>query len=361
MDGNIGYQASGRIPIRGPKDQGVVPVPGWNGEHEWQGFIPYEKLPFFLNPASGFIATANNQVAPNNYPYQLSYKYFSGYRAIRINTLLSKSQKLTPADMRTIQADTYSLFAEALRPGLLAIIKPENDLQTKALEQLKKWDLYLETNRVGASIFETWYMFMLHNTLNDELGDGLVNWYQTAVPTNETTMVEWMADPNTVWFDDVSTPQRETRDEIAQRSFADAVKWLSEHYGTDPGQWQWGRMHTTTFIDDPLGRSGIPIVESIVNGGPVASPGGRSTVNQAGYNWPDQPFSVYHGTAQRMIIDLSDWDLMQAVNSTGQSGLIFHPNFKDQITMWQKVEYRPVPFTRAAVEKSAEFRLTFTP
>ncbi|CAG0933460.1 penicillin amidase [Thermoflexales bacterium] len=361
VDGNIGYQATGKIPIRGPKHSGAVPVPGWTGEYEWQGFIPYEKLPFFLNPSSGFIATANNQVTPDGYPYQLCSNYFAGYRAIRITNLLSEPQKFTSEDMRTIQADTYSLSAENLRPGLLAILGSEDELQTKVLAQLKAWDLYLEPDRVGASIFETWYLFMLHNTLSDELGDDLAYWYQVDIPTGETTLLEWMSDPNTLWFDNVSTPQRETRDEIVQRSFADAVKWLSDRYGADPDQWQWGRIHTTTFVNDPLGQSGIPLLEAIVNAGPVASPGGMSTVNQSWYSWPNRPFSAFHGTAQRMIVDLSDWDLMLDVNSTGQSGHLFHPNFKDQIFMWQKVEYRPMPFMRAAVEKNAAAILILTP
>lgn len=361
VDGNIGYQATGLIPIRGPQHQGVVPVPGWTGEYEWQGFVPYDELPAFSNPQNGFISTANNQVTPDDYPYQLSYRYFSGYRALRIASLLSKPEKLTSADMGTIQADTYSLSAEALRPGLLAILKPENELQAKALDQLTTWDLYLETDRVGASIFETWYLFMVHNTLGDELNDDLANWYQANIPTGETTLLEWMSDPNTPWFDNVNTPQQETRNEIVQSSFAEAVNWLSEHYGGDPGQWEWGKIHTTTFINDPLGRLGNPLVNALVNGGPIASSGGISTINQSWYSWPDQPFNAFHGTSQRMIIDLSDWDLMLNVNSTGQSGHLFHPNLKDQISLWQKAEYRSMPFTRNAVEKNATAILTLTP
>lgn len=362
LEGNIGYQAAGKIPIRNAQHSGKEPIPGWSGEYEWQGYIPYEKLPSFLNPPAGFIATANNKVGPDDYPYQLSYQYFPGYRALRINQLLSATEKATPADMRTIQADTYSLAAEALRPYLVTAAQPQTELESKALDEMKAWDLYLETDRVGASIYEAWYMFLIQDTVNDELGNGLGGWYQQDIRTNEPTMVEWMKDPHTVWFDDVTTSaQKETRDDIIRRSFGEAVKWLSDHYGGDPQQWQWGRIHTTTFINDPLGRSGIPVLESLVNAGPIASPGDMSTVNQAWYGWPDQPFGVFHGTSQRMIIDLSNWDLMLAVNSTGQSGHLFHPNSKDQISMWQKVEYHPVPFTRAAVEKSAQAILTLIP
>ena len=95
--------------------------------------------------------------------------------------------------------------------------------------------------------------------------------------------------------------------------------------------------------------------------GPIATAGGTETINQASFNEHNPTFAVVHGSSQRMIMDLSDWDLMLAINTTGQSGHLFHPNFKDQISMWQKVEYHPVPFTRAAVEKNAEATLILIP
>ncbi len=363
-NGNVGYQATGKIPIRTPHHSGKVPVPGQSGDYEWQGYIPYEKMPTLFNPPTGFIATANNKVAPDDYPYQLSCEITPGYRATRITNLLSSlssEHRLTSIDMSTIQADTYSLGAETLRPYILAAIKPEDDIQTKSLEKLKAWNLYIATDQVGASIYETWFQFMLHDTIVDEIGSAMGNSFHSSAFDQAYLLADWMTNPDNVWFDDVTTPQRETRDDIIRRSFTDTVKWLSEHYGTDPGQWMWGRLHTTTFINDPLGQSGIPFVDAIVNGGPVASPGGMSTVNQAIYSWQDPRFSVEVGASQRMIIDLSNWDLMLAINSTGQSGHIFHPNFKDQIPLWQNVEYRPVPFTRNAVEKSADVKLILMP
>jgi penicillin G amidase len=318
-------------------------------------------LPTFFNPPAGFIATANNRVAPDNYPYQLSYQYFPGYRALRINSLLSGMLKATVADMRTIQGDTYALSAEALCPYVLAAVKPGNDLEVKSLDQLKTWDLRLETDRIGGSIYETWYLFMLQNTVNDELGADLGNWYQVDILTSQPTLVEWMADPNNIWFDDVTTSKRETRDDIIHRSFTDAVNWLSAHYGGDISQWEWGRLHTTTFVNAPLGQSGISPIEALVNVGPVASPGDMSTVNQSWYTWPNHPFNAFHGTSQRVIIDLSNWDNMLAVNSTGQSGNILSPNFKDQVSLWQKIEYHSVPFTRDAVEKNANAILILVP
>lgn len=361
--GNIGYQATGKIPIRAPQHSGKEPVPGWSGDYEWQGYIPYEKMPTLFNPTSGFIVTANNKVAPDDYPYQLSYEAAPGYRATRITNLLSSlsaSHALTMADMRNIQADTYSLGAEALRPYLLTALKPENDLQAKALEQLKAWNLSLATDQVGASIYETWFQFMLRDTMSDELGSDIERSYHTYAP-DAFILIDWMSNPDNSWFDDTTTPTRETRDDIIRRSFTNAVTWLSERYGADLNQWSWGHLHTATFIYNPLGRSGIPFVDAIVNGGPVAAPGGTSTVNQAVYSWVEPRFSVDLGASQRIVIDLSDWDATLAVNSTGQSGHIFHPNLKDQIPLWQNVEYHPSPFTQSAIEKITVDKLILMP
>ena len=360
VEGNVGYQAAGRIPIRTPHHTGDLPVPGWTGEYEWQGFIPFDELPSVLNPPTGFIATANNRVISDDYPYQLCNEWFPGYRVRRINDLLTAGDHFTIEDMQDIQAQTYSLPAEALRPYLLAI-QPEDDLQVEALAYVEAWDLYFEMDRVGASIYETWYMFMLQNVVGDELGEDLTWRYQQGIRKHVPMMIELMTDPDNAWFDDVNTPEIETRDDIVRRSLADAVNWLSEWYGQDPRRWEWGRLHTATFTHTPLGQSGIAPLDRIFNSRTVPAPGSQFSVNMGWYSWPDQPFSVFHGTAQRMIVDLGNWDNVLAIHTPGQSEHLFHPHREDLISMWQNVEYHIFPFTQEAVEESAETTLTLTP
>src|SRR5206468_2296625 len=136
VDGNIGYQTPGRIPIRAPGHQGVVPVSGWTGTYEWQGYIPFDQLPHVLNPSRGFLATANNKIVSDDYPFMLANEWDPGYRAKRITDLLAANNKVTLQDMQTIQADTYSLAAEAMVPYLLAI-QPQDDRQARALDQVR--------------------------------------------------------------------------------------------------------------------------------------------------------------------------------------------------------------------------------
>lgn len=361
VEGNIGYQATGKTPIRVEGHQGLLPVPGWTAEYEWQGFIPFEEMPSAYNPSTGFLLTANNQVVSDDYPYTLCLDWFPGYRAQRIQDLLAASDHHTVEDMAYIQAQTFSLPAKELRPYLLSI-EPETEIQTEALDLVEAWDLYFETDRVGASIYQTWYAFMLRNTIRDELGPAMGNEYIAGKygrhgSQHVPLMIEWMANPDNPWFDDISTPEVENRDDIIRRSLADAIKWLSERYGKDPQGWQWGRIHTLTF-PHALGKASL--LGKIFNSKTIAARGDNFTVNEASFTW-SQPFPANHSTSQRMIVDLGDLDNSLSIVNTGQSGHLFHPHREDMIPVWQNVEYHPMLFTQQAVEANAKHLLILTP
>jgi penicillin amidase len=359
VEGNIGYQMPGRIPIRVPGHEGMVPVPGWTGEYEWQGFIPFDELPTVLNPPTGFVATANNKVVPDDYPYLLTHDWSASYRAQRISDLLAADDSVTMEDMRDIHAQTYSLPAEALRPYLLAL-EPGGDLERQALDLVRDWDLYLEVDRAGASVYQAWYWFLVQNTLGDEMGDGLLEEYLGYGSAHVPLMAALMAEADSPWFDDVATTQVETRDDIARQSLADAVAWLSERYGEKPEEWTWGRLHTKTFVHQPLGQCGIELLENLFNSKTIPARGGAFTVDAAGFSF-NEPFAMGGGVSQRTIADLSDLGNSRIIHTTGQSGHLFHPHREDFISMWQNVEYHPMIFSREAAEANAEATLTLTP
>jgi penicillin amidase len=359
INGNFGYQATGKIPIRTSDHQGLVPVPGWTGEYEWQGFIPFEQLPSLFNPDPGFIATANNKVIPDDYLYQLTYEWAPPYRIQRITDMLMADPHLDLEDTQTIQADTYELPASALRPYLLAV-EPENELQATALAQVAAWDLYHETDRVGALIYQVWYWFLAQNTLNDQLDDNLMNQYLVQPYFHVPFMVDLMTQVNNPWFDDMTTPTVENRDDIVRRSLFDTVVWLSERYGDAPEQWTWGRLHTMTFVHQPFGQSGIAPLERLFNSKPIPARGGGFTVNAAWFSAGNN-FQMIGGTAQRFIVDMSDLSNSLAIHTTGQNGNLFHPHREDFIAMWQNLDYHPMFFTRAGVETNAANILTLAP
>ncbi|HEY0093025.1 MAG TPA: penicillin acylase family protein, partial [Archangium sp.] len=359
VEGNIGYQSTGKIPIRAAGHQGLVPVPGWSGDYEWQGWIPFQDLPATLNPPAGFVATANNKITSDDYPYLIAHNWFPGYRAKRITDLLAAGTKHTVEDMRRIQAETYSLPAEALRPYLLAAVKPGDALQTRALEEVKSWDLCFETDRIGATVYQTWYITLLRHLLSNKLGKELVERYLASEYERHGSMhMPWviglMEKPESEWFG------KQTRDELVRSSFTEALQWLSQRYGADPAGWQWGKVHTVTFISAPLGRVGPAWVRRAFNTRTIPARGDNYSVDGSSFLW-SRPYDVVHGTAMRMIIDLSDFSKSVGVHTPGQSEHLYHPHRDDMLEMNQKVEFHPLLFTRQQVQAHAKDTLTLQP
>lgn len=362
-DGNIGYQATGLIPIRSANHQGSVPVPGWTGEYEWKGNIPAEDLPSKLNPASGTIVAANQKAVSDHFRYHLGYEFADPFRAVRIQQILNGNARLGIEDAKKMQADDYDLPAKELLP-YLAAVKPANDLVARALKEIQSWNFHCSLNETGPAIFQTWYRFLVRDTVGDELGTKLMDEYMEYYWVHTPVMIRLLKQPNHPLFDDTRTPQVETRDDIVQRSFREAVDWLSKRYGSDPEQWKWGKMHTLTFRHRPLGLAEIPIVSNLFNYGPLPDTGcDRFTINAAWFTLddPEHPFIAEGGPSQRIIMDLSSWDNALAVNSTGQSGHLFNPHRDDELALWKNMEYHPLTFTRKAAEADGVGTLKIQP
>jgi penicillin G amidase len=363
VNGNIGYQMTSEVPIRVPQHSGLVPVPGWTGEYEWQGYIPYEELPYIYNPERGFIGTANNKVISDAYPYRITDEWDPGYRAQRINDLLQANDRMDLAASQKMQGDTFSIPASNIRPYMLEI-KPQNEEEARAIELLRSWDLHFETDKVAATLFQTWYWFVFQNTLRDDLNptlakDYLDGQYERHGRFHITAMTQMMQDRNNEWFDDQTTPQTETRDDILQRSLGEALAWLKENHGNDMNSWTWGRVHQVSYVS-LLASTGNPLFSWLYRVEPIPARGENFTINTGTFTFQD-PFSMAHGASQREVIDMGDLDGMQAIHSTGQSGLVRHPHRTDMIEKWENVEYIPAPFSREKVEQLAVSTLTLTP
>jgi penicillin amidase len=359
VDGNIGYQGAGLIPVRAPGQDGLVPVPASAADRGWKGFLPFDQMPSLYNPAAGFIVTANNKVVADSYPHLIGHDYADPYRAARVTELLAANPKVTLDDMRRFQAETYSPPAAALRPYLLAAAQPANDRERKALDLVRKWDLRFNPESTGATIWFAWHSKLIPAIVGDELGDDLMKAYR---PTgfNQTPMyVEMMKKPDTPWFDDRRTASKvETRDDIVRRAFSEAVADLGKRLGDNPAYWRWGSLHRAVFAHQPLGN--VPPLKKMFNGKPVALPGEAFSVDSMTPNRMN-PFRVTFGVSQRLIVDLSDLARSLSVNSTGQNAQVFHRHREDQTELWSRNEYHPMLFTRDAVEKAGKEKLTLTP
>jgi penicillin amidase len=355
VEGNIGYQAPGRIPIRASGD-GTMPVPGWTGEHEWVDTIPFDELPRAYSPPEGYIVTANNAVVTEDYPYLITKDWDPGYRAKPICGLIEADSALSIADMRAIQADNASVWAQEVLPYVRALTSDEPRL-TEALALLRAWDGRTGRETGAAALFETFRAELIDVTVADELGQPLL---EKARPTVMDALLDLLPNPRSVWFDDVTTSQVETRDDILLRALQNAVERLSESQGVDIRKWRWGDLHTATFENQSLGQCGIGPVESLFNRGPFAVDGSLATVNQADYSF-SEPYAVETIASYRQIVDLGDLARSVSVHTTGQSGHLFHRHYDDMIDPWRDVEHHPMLWGREEVEAKAEGILVLAP
>ncbi len=361
--GNIGYQMTSEVPIRNPNHSGLVPVPGWTGEYEWQGFIPFEEMPHVYNPPNGFIATANNKVVNDSYPYRITEEWDPGYRAQRITEMLAATEKWDVQANVELQGDTYSIPANNIRPYMLEI-EPQNDEEARAIEALRTWDLHFTADSNAATIFQTWYWFVFQNTIRDDLSptmakDYLDGQYERHGRFHISAMSAILRDGNSIWFDDVTTPEKENRDVILQKSLGQALDWLKEKMGDDMDKWQWGDIHQVRY-QSLLASTGNPIFVQLYKVPPIRARGENFTINTGTFTF-QEPFRMAHGASQREVIDLSNFDNSRAIQSSGQNGNVRNPHRTDMIDMWQNIGTIPLLFSREKISESAASTLTLNP
>ena len=358
VDGNIGYQMPGDIPIRANGD-GSLPVPGWDSEHDWTGFIPFEELPYAFNPDSGYIVTANNQTHPPEYPYLVTLDWNYGFRAERIVDMIENATGKIDVDyFQAMHADSKNLNAEVLVPILLSVeLDPE--LATVRDQFLVSWDFQNRADSQSAALFEWFWKNLLMKTFHDDLPEnywpkGGSRWYE--VLRNLVTQSD-----STWWDDKNSEAQVETRDDIFALAFEETVKQMRKEYGRDTGKWPtWGQLHIIIFQNETLGESGIGPIEGLFNRGPFETSGGSEIVNAT--NWKvGESFEVTGVPSEREIVDLGDLRNSLAIHTTGQSGHAYHPHYDDMAPLWASIEYYPMLWNEQAVISNAEGHLRLIP
>ena len=368
VDGNIGYQAPGNIPIRA-KGDGLLPVPGWSSDYEWKGYIPFEELPYSYNPPQGYIATANNAVVGSDYKYMITLDWDKGYRARRIVDMIEadkKKGKITLAAIQKQQGDNANLSAQEVMPFLANLTFTDSRL--KAPQQyLLKWDFQQTMDSGEAALYNMFWSKLIINTFYDELPDTL--W---PGPSADTMMAMryLLEQPNNKWWDDTKTKDRvETRDEILAKSFKDAYDEMVNRYTEDTKNWAWGKLHTASFQNATLGKSGIAPIEWLFNRNNYQTAGGASIVNATGYRISKpsdkrtdaKTFEVTAVPSMRMIVDLADFKKSVTIHTTGQSGHAFSKHYNDMIDLWRTIQYHPMLWDRGSVEAAKEAVLILEP
>ncbi|TVR20874.1 MAG: penicillin acylase family protein [Anaerolineaceae bacterium] len=372
--GNIGYQTPGKIPIRAPEHTGLLPVPGNTSAFEWLGYIPFDNLPRIYNPARGFIATANQALVPLEYydqladelgdefgvdaNYVISHNWAYGYRGDRIVNLLEEMQPHSAATFAQMHADNYDGSAAEILP-FFAELEIDDSALAEIRDWLLDWDYHYDIDSPHAALYAHLWVRLVDNIYNDELGAiGL-----SASGTGQVYLATYrlMQEPTNAWWNNINTAETETRDDILLLSLAEAYEQVAEMLGDDPDEWQWGDLHTITFVSNPLGLSGVSPIENQVNRGAFTMSGTNTAINATSWSPGSADFTVRAGPSQRAIYDLSDWDNSLTMHTTGQSGNPASIHYDDMIDSWRFVEYRPMPWTREAVEQATVNTLILNP
>ena len=384
---NIAWQVIGNYPVRA-KGRGLMPSPGWTGEYDWTSLLDTAVLPNLKNPPAGFIGTANHRTVPKNYPYILSSSWYWPERAERIIQMASATDKHTTQTNMDMQMDTYSLFVPKLKDVILKgelagdIMKEIGSWKDEkkatrarlALTMLQGFNGDMKADSKEAALMGAFLNCATKNIFLDELGPvDSKAWKSFLIVNNESYNATCdhllvRGDESPFW-DDINTPEKETKAQIIARSLADAVAFLESTSGNDPGKWSWGALHTYTWETDTsqmaphlgfIERMALKSLWSYFNRGPYPAKGDIFTLNVSNYMM-GKDFNTWLIPSMRMIVDFSQEEPMLAVNSSGQSDNPSSPHYDDGIKAWRDGKYIPFPFKDAAVKDQYQDVMQFNP
>ncbi|MFC0222181.1 penicillin acylase family protein [Nocardioides zeicaulis] len=356
-EGHIGYQSPGRIPIRPAGNDGTMPVEGWVSANDWTGdHVPFDGLPSVLDPEEGFIATANQAVIGEDYPYLLTQDWDYGYRSTRIREVLQDEGELSVEEMSRLQLDTTNPMAEELVPYLLDLDVPFGYYRN-AQDLLRDWDFTSPADSAPAAYFNVVWRNLLDLTFHDELRrrtwpDGGDRWF--------LVVSRMLRDPAGPWWDDARTDEVETRDDVLRRALLDARDELTRAQSRDVRLWQWGRLHRMDLHNPTLGESGVGLVERLFNRDGWEVGGGSSIVDATSWDAVDG-YAVTAAPSMRMVVSLADLDDSRWINLTGVSGHPASSHYSDQTELYVEGQTLPWAFSRDAVDAAAEDTLVLTP
>ena len=244
--GHIGMVAPGLVPVRRSGD-GLWPVPGWTGEHDWIGFISEDALPKRIDPEDGQIVNANNRIVPPDYPHLITAFWEAPHRARRIEALIGDGRHDLES-FATIQLDQFSLLADTVLPLMLKSAPADQDADD-VITRLAAWDRVMRAEAAEPLIFAAWYRAFTRLIYQDELGP-LFSSYWGIRPQ----FIEHVLTAKPVWCDDQTTDPIETCEDLAARALPLALDDLAARYGDDPAAWRWGEAHPATMAHPILGQ-----------------------------------------------------------------------------------------------------------
>jgi len=359
VDGHIGYRTRGQVPVRSMANA-WLPVPGWTGEHEWRGMIPFEEMPALRDPDIGFVVTANGPIAGAGYPHYLGLDYVAPFRTRRLVERVETLEKATPADMASIHADALSLPARdvlalvrRLRPAEIPGPHGADPIWRAALGHLEAWDCVMDRDAIGPAIYAALRDRLVRDLMTPIRGP-LTDEAFAIAPTGGTLYMARLkaALAELVQSDDrnLLPPGCDWPDALA-RALAGAIADLRAALGDDVSGWRWSRLHATR-PQHPL-VAGFPHVASSLDPPAVAVAGDGETVRASSY-LPAAGYQVTGTSVARYVFDLGDWEKSAWIVPLGSSGHAGSSHWDDQLSDWANARLRPMRYEWAGLRSVAE-------
>jgi penicillin amidase len=344
-DGHIAEVSAGRVPLRKPENdlKGLVPAPGWDARYDWAGFLDAKLTPREIDPARGYVATANQRIHPADYPYFLTSEWTPPYRQRRIEQLIEATPKHTLATLAAMQADETSLAAAPLLPALRKA-RSAHPLAAAAQRALAGFDGRMDGASAAPLILWAWTRQITEGIFADEIGQPLFE-RSFGGRTFREALEGVLARDDAWWCDDKTTPAvNETCAQQADAAFTRALDELQAAQGSDVAAWRWDRAHVARAEHRPFSK-----VKALARWFELRTPvgGDTFTLNVSRVNLkPDattgERYLDEHGPSLRALYDLADPAQSRFMHSTGQSGLFFSPLYRRFNAHWAKVEYVPL-------------------
>ncbi len=355
--GNIGLHVAAGVPIR--KGNHFSIYSGETDEYDWKGFIPFDSLPQEYNPERGYVSSANNKSAPNDYPYYISHYFYKPYRIDRIREMLDEKERLSVEDFKVMQGDFKSKLVEEFLPKIIfevSKIQTDDELVKTSIQELIKWDATMGVESVSATIFEEFYIIFIKNMISDEAGNELATKIiKNKGMTNNLFEYIWQ-NRYTSWCDDVTTTDvTETFETIVQKSYIETIDSLRIKLGKNTANWKWGAVHKLE-LQHPLAKVKILDIIFNLNSKAISVGGSHHTVCPYSYSFSNL-YKINNGASHRHIYTLDNWATSQTVIPTGNSGQPASKHYLDQTELYTNNQYHNDLYTREEVENGAKYKM----
>ncbi len=357
INGNIGLQLTGTIPVR--KASGYFVFPGDTTKYDWNDYIDFDSLPYEYNPKRGYIVSANNK-SSKNVDYYITQYFFQDFRYRRISQLLEAKDKLTVEDMKVIQNDQYSVMVKDILPEFIFEVSKlnlDNPNYKKSLKILTNWDGNMKAKSIAPLIFEQFNFFFVQKTIEDNITKKVYQDFNNCKILMNNMILNLFNNKESVLFDDINTDKNEKITDIIKIAYQMTLDTLEAQLGSNIENWQYQKMHNLT-LKHPLSKVKILNFFFNLNRGPYGVGGSNHTV--APYNFvQDDNFKVVSGASQRHIYSLFDWDKSFSIIPTGQSGVPSSKYYCNQTEKFISGKYYKDYFDKQTVIDNAVFKMIF--